>query len=254
MRIVKQTISRILKSLITLGLFILFVLITGRASAAPVYRSTNYGVDEVFMGAGGLNDASSASYRARASLGDLAVGNASSGNFQLYGGFTTTADPYLEFYVPVVNIDLGLLSTDNPIVTTATFRVRTYLANGYVVISNSDPPRNGSYTMHNLTSATASNPGNEQFGINLAANNITGIGSFGSNPVQIPSSSFSYGYASSGYDTANLFRFVKGDVIAQSNSSSGETDYTISYLYNISSITPGGQYTFVHVLVATSYF
>ena len=204
-------------------------------------------------GLAGLNDASSANYRARASLGDLTVGNASL-TYQAYGGFTTTTDPYIEFSVNNTNVNLGLLSIDNPSVTTATFTMRTYLASGYVVISNSEPPRNSNYNMQNLSSQTASVPGTEQFGINLAANNLVGIGDFGAIPAQIPTGTYSYGYATDTYNDSNLFKYVAGDVIAQSDSSSGETDYTISYLFNISPVTPGGEFRFIHDLVATSYY
>jgi len=99
---------------------------------------------------------------------------------------------------------------------------------------------------------TASSSGTEQFGINLVAN--TSPATFGSNPAQIPNSTFSFGQAASGYNTPNLYKYVNGDTVASSSSSSGETDYTISYIFNISSTTPGGTYTMNHVLVATSTF
>ena len=57
-----------------------------------------------------------------------------------------------------------------------------------------------------------------------------------------------------GYQTTNLFKYVKGDTVAFSSKSSGETDYTVSYLYNISGGTPAGNYVFNHVLVALQLF
>ncbi len=226
------------------------------AQAAPTYTSPNYGVDEVFMGAGGLNDASSTSYRARASLGDLAAGNSSSTNYQVYGGFTTTPDPYIEMVVTNADIDLGYLSTSSAATTTTTFSVRTYLASGYVAVNASDPPRAtsgaGSHTLTNLTSQTASSTGTEQFGINLVAN--TAPTTFGANPVQVPSGSYSYGQAATGYNTTNQYKYIKGDTIASSTQSSGVTQYTVSYLYNIETATPAGEYVFDHVIVATSTF
>jgi hypothetical protein len=106
--------------------------------------------------------------------------------------------------------------------------------------------------MHALSTPTASIPGTEQFGMNLVAN--TSPITFGANPSQNPSSVFSFGAAASGYNTANLYKYVQGSTIASSNSSSGETDYTISYIYNISNSTPGGYYLFNDVLVATATF
>jgi hypothetical protein len=112
--------------------------------------------------------------------------------------------------------------------------------------------------MNFLTSPTVSSAGSEQFGMNLVANNScpqSGMpGSLGSDPVQVPSSSFSFGAAAANYNTACNFTYNNGDTVAQSTQSSGETDFTISYLFNISSITPGGTYTMNQSLVATSTF
>lgn len=226
------------------------------ASAAPTYSSPSYGVDEVFMGAGGVNDASSASYKARASLGDTAVGNSSSTNYQANAGFVTTADPYIEMTATAGNADLGYLTTASAATTSWTFSIRSYLASGYIVTNASDPPTStsgpSSHSLTNLTSPTTSSPGTEQFGINLVAN--TSPTTFGANPVQVPDATYSFGQVSAGYNTANQFKYVKGDTVAYSTKSSGQTDYTVSYLYNISPSTPAGKYDFNHVLVATSTF
>ena len=231
-------------------------LIVGAVSAAPTYTSPSYGVDEVFMGAGGVNDASSASYRARASLGDTAVGNSTSANYQANAGFVTTADPYIEMTATASNTDLGYLNTSTAATTTWTFSLRSYLASGYVVTNASDPPTAtsgaGSHALANLTSPTASSPGTEQFGINLVAN--TSPITYGAVPAQIPDNAYSFGQAAAGYDTANLFKYVKGDTVAYSTKTTGQTNYTVSYLYNIANNTPAGQYVFNHVLVATSTF
>jgi hypothetical protein len=45
-----------------------------------------------------------------------------------------------------------------------------------------------------------------------------------------------------------------GDAIAFSPKSSGDTRYTISYIFNISNVTPAGTYTMAQSLVATSTF
>lgn len=215
--------------------------------------STNYQIEESYIGPGGQLDSSSASYEARASLGDTGVGYSSSTNFGLWAGYTTTTDPFIELVVAPASIDLGVLDTASASYTSGTFYVRTYLASGYVVTTASDPPQtNGPTYLAAMTSGGTSSPGTEQFGINLVAN--TSPGTFGADPVQVPDGTFSYGYAATGYDTANNFRYNKGDVIAQSDSSSSRTDYTISYLYNISDLTVGGQYTLNHSVVATSTY
>lgn len=249
----KQTTKNLVKVATIVLTICLPMWLVGHALATPTYKSTNYGIDEVFMGAGGVIGATSATYQACASLGSTGAGNSASTSYQANAGPCTTAEPYLEFSVTNPNTNLGILSYSTTAKTTATFYVRTYLASGYVVVNASDPPSTGAggtyHQLTNLTSPTSPTAGTEQFGINLVAN--TG---FGSNPLQVPSSSYSYGAAYTGYDQTDKFKYVKGDTIAYSNSSSGETDYTISYIYNISGATPAGVYTLNHILVCTSTF
>lgn len=254
---VKQTI-KVLTRICTIFFVVCcpFVAFNWALAEEPTYKSTNYGVDEVFMGAGGLNDASSDSYWARASLGDLVVGNTASDTYQAYGGFTTTADPYIALEVDAVNRDLGYLETTSASTTYGVFRVKAYLASGYVVVSGSDPPSysSGGNTHYFDTPAapSASSPGTEQFGINLVAN--TAPDSVGADPVQIPDASYSYGQVDSDYATANSYMYAKGDRIAYSDQSSGFTEYTVSYMYNISEATPAGEYVFYHVIIATATY
>jgi len=51
-----------------------------------------------------------------------------------------------------------------------------------------------------------------------------------------------------------MYKYLNGDVVAFSTQSSSYTNYTISYIFNVSNVTPGGSYLFHHVLVATSTF
>lgn len=218
--------------------------------------STNYRVDQTFFGSGGeLNACSSGStgYCSKQTAGELANGNTASSNFQAYAGFNTTDEPFLEFFVTATNIDLGYLSTSSASTGSGTFYVRAWQASGYVVRTESDPPTNtgNNYQLNALASPSASSPGTEQFGINLVANSSPAVGS---DPVQVPDATFSSGIASSGYDTANQFKYVKGDIVAESPKSTSVTIYTISYLFNITDTTPSGEYVFRHVLVATGTY
>lgn len=219
--------------------------------------SSNYGVNEVFFGSGGGTGFSSSNYQAQVSVGETGVGNSTSANYQTHAGFNTAREPYIELDVNTANITLPVLTVAAPQTTTATFSVKSYLSSGYIVTSASPPPTNSSYTMNALSSPTTSSPGSEQFGINLVANNSCGGGlpaSLGADKVQIPDSTFSFGGPASGYDTACNFKYVQDGTIASSASSSGETDYTISYLFNVSNLTPGGTYSFNQVLVATATY
>ncbi len=217
--------------------------------------SAHYQVNEVFFGNGGDLQDCSTNYCAKTTTGETAVGNSKSTNYQTQAGFNTNREPYLQLIVAGGTSDLGYLSATSAKTTTATFSVKTYLAGGYIVKLNGDAPTSSVAPhpqLHTLSTPTASSVGTEQFGVNLAAN--TSPTSFGAAPVQVPDSTFSFGAATSGYNTANLFKYVKGDTIAQSTRSSGETDYTISYLFNISNTTVAGLYSFNQVLVATSTY
>jgi len=222
--------------------------------AAPAFAigSTNYTIDEDFIGGGGTIDSSSPGYSSQDSIGATAVGDASSTNNRTQSGATTTSDPMLEFSVSTTSVNLGSLTTALAATGTAQFSVRNYTSSGYAVQTVGSPPSNGTHTLANIATASASSVGTEQFGINLVAN--TSPSSFGSNPVQTPSADFSYGAAQAGYNTANLFQYNSGDSIAGAAQSSGQTDYTISYIANISSSTPGGAYQGQQTLVCTGTY
>jgi hypothetical protein len=214
--------------------------------------SSNYQVNEVFFGSGGELSACSTSYCSKQSLGETSSGNTASNNFQAQAGFNTDRQPYIEFIVSNTNIDLGELKSTITKTATASFSVKSYLSHGYVVVNASDPPSNNSYTMQPMALPAASVVGTEQFGINLVAN--TSPGTFGADPVKVPDNTFSYGQVAGDYAVANLFKYSKGETVAFSDKSTSETQFTVSYLFNVSNITPGGTYVLRHVLVATGTF
>jgi hypothetical protein len=239
-----------------------FPAVTEACTNAQSCTST-YEINEVVFGEGGAQGygdgtcyTGSTLYCADETVGDTGVGNTAGTAYQAYGGFNTYRTPSLTFIVNSGGGSLGTLTAGTTTTTTTTFSVKTYLASGYIVTTDSNAPSAGIHTLTNLSTATASNSSAEQFGMNLVAN-TTGCGApanFGSNPVQVPNSSFSFGTAATGYNTCGLFQYNNGDTIAQSTQSSGETDYTISYIFNITNVTPAGFYTFNQVLVATSTF
>jgi hypothetical protein len=204
--------------------------------------STNFRIDESFIGGGGRIDESSANFHAAETIGDVGVGNSASTNFQTDSGGTTTNDPALSF---IINnggaVNFGTLSAAVNNTATGSFSVYNYTSYGYVVmVIGTDPTSTSTgHTIPALTTPTAPSLGTEQWGINLVAN--TG---YGANPLQVPSTSFSYGIAQGpNYDQPNKFMFNSGDTIASAPKSSGETDFTISYILNVGALTTGGSYT-----------
>jgi hypothetical protein len=224
--------------------------------------SNTYQVDQTFFGSGGNLDACSSQFCSKQTLGELGVGATSSANFRAYAGFNTTDAPYIELYVTAVSRDLGVLDTDKASITTGQFYVRAWQASGYGVQTASDPPANGSggHQIAPMTAGGTSQPGTEQFGINLVKN--AGFVSAqcplgcdtGDDPLQVPDNTFAFGFVEPGYDTDGTFKYNKGDFVARSAQSTSRTVYTVSYLFNISDTTPSGQYTFNHFLVATGTY
>lgn len=222
------------------------------ATQAAQSSSASYKVTEVFFGSGGELNACSGSFCAKQSAGELTVGQTEGTDFRAQGGFNTNREPYLEFVVDGASIDLGTISPTTTKTANATFRVKAYLADGYVITNASDPPKNNSYTMPEINTPRASQAGVEQFGFNLTANTDPEV--FGANPSQDPDSTFGFGQATADYNIPNVYKYNKNDTIAQSTKSSSSTVYTLSYIFNISNVTPGGQYTLRHDMVATATF
>jgi hypothetical protein len=207
------------------------------------------------MGPGGTNDASSTNFSGRASVGDTALpannqGLATGTDEQSTGGNTSSDIPELEVTLSAVSIDMGVFSSSAASTGTATFSVRSYLSSGYVVLTYGNPPTaSGGAQIDPMTSGGTSTPGTEQFGINLVDNSNPDVG------ANVTQGEFGVGYAANNYNTANNFRYNVGDVIARSNTSSGVTNYTISYLINVHPVTtPAGKYVFTQSIVVTPTF
>lgn len=238
-----------------MGVVLGLILLAVPAVSYAQFTSPGYQVDEVFIGSGGELDACSDEYCAQQSLGGTG-GSASSDGYGIMAGFMTPDEPTLSVAVTgTILVDLGILSVSSTAAASTEFTVASYLSSGYVVRVLGNPPTNVSGDLsHALTPLNAPNesqPGTEQFGINLVANSSPGIGA---DPVQEPDSSFSYGQPTTPYNQPNHFKYESGDIIAESNEESGQTDYTMSIMANIATSTPGGQYRTVLIVQAIATF
>jgi hypothetical protein len=261
-------------------------------SAAVVAVSTDptmtngvdYSVVESEIGASGCNPASGANFCGAsgsyslnpsiddggATLGEFASGFSTNGSSYSTGtGFTTTAQPGLMVTVSGTPAVLGILNTVAANTAISTFTVRDYTSSGYVVQIIGATP---TYAGHSLTAMTspatcatsygcASVPGSEQFGLNVVAN--TSPTSVGANPV-CQAAGFCFGVAGDGvtgtlgttrpYTVDGKYRYVSGETVASGPSSSGETDYTITFLANQGPTTVAGAYTGNLAIVATGTY
>lgn len=236
-------------------------VLAGLAQAVQAANSTSYRIDESFIGGGGLTTESSTNFSAGETIGDVVGGSSpqtASTNFQVNTGSQTTADPGLTFIVNTASVNFGALSTSVATTATSSFSVKNYTSSGYIVQIVGAPPSNGSHSLTGLSPKAPSQVGTEQFGINLVAN-ASPI-SFGANPVQVPSGSFSYGVVeagdgtTTGYGMADNYRYASGETIAKSLQTSGETDFTISYMVNAATTTPAGSYTGSEQLICTATY
>lgn len=207
--------------------------------AAAQSTSNNYRVDEYYFGTGGELEACSGNYCSKQSAGELAAGNTKSANYQAQVGFNTSDTPILEVAVNG-EVNFGVLDPESTATGTANVQVRTYLSSGYNMVIAGSAPKINAHTINTSAFPEESEPGKERFAINLVDNSSPNIGA---NPEQVPDDSFSFGIPTSNYNVPNWFMYQDGATVASSNSSSGQTNYTLSFIANMANNTPAGKYT-----------
>ena len=240
---------RLVKRSGVLLLAVFFIWSTAQAPYASALQSSHYHFDETDLGNGGFGQSGSTNFQVFDTTGDLAVGSSSSTSYQVDAGSKTAHDPTLSFVVNGTGANFGNFSSTVAATTTSSFSVSDYTSYGYVVQIIGTAPTNGSHTISAMPATAFSQTGIEQFGINLVANTLPT--SVGANP---DNGQFGFGGAAANYSTSNKYRFVSGETIAQAPKSSGTTTYTLSYLVNVSSITPGGQYTSNQTVIVTGTY
>ena len=80
-------------------IIVCFLSGTATIAYASSPQSPNYRFDESVIGSGGLIQSSSPNYQVGVSLGDTAIGNSASTNYQVNAGSKTTNDPALSLTV-----------------------------------------------------------------------------------------------------------------------------------------------------------
>jgi hypothetical protein len=224
--------------------------------------SAHFQFIESDLGGGGLVPASSTNYQSVQSVNNTGVGTSSSSNFQFQGGTPTEKDPMLTLAILNNNATFNnLFSPSAASTATAEFSVVDYTSYGYAVQIVGNTPSNGNHSIPAMSDGssgpTTSTPGFEQFGMNVVKNtSFCGVGcDVGADPNrgQFGASS-AYANPTANFNTPNSFYYSSGDTIVQSTKSSGEIDYTISYVVNVSSLTPGGQYSSNESIICTGTY
>lgn len=235
------------------------VLILTRTPATTTATSVSYTLTGV------TNPSSSGSYYGR--LQTFASDDATGGENE-HGGLafsinptlqvTATVPPYLLFCggaqidgfdcaTATGNyVNFGNLKSTTTATATTQLLAATNAKSGYAIRVSGTTLTSGNNVISAMNTADVSRPGTNQFGLNLANNSTPQVGSG-------PAGGGS-GVAMPGYNKANFYRFVPGDVVATANTSDAYRKYTLSYIVNIAKgQTPGVYVTTLDYICSATF-
>lgn len=219
----------------------------GGTALAQTSSSNNYQmVESQFGNTSGL-ESCSGEYCATVSIGNDSGSSATTAEF----GEANYSEPMLEMIVIGGESNLGDLSTEQAGTKTMEVKIRNYLTGGYRLMVVGNAPTYQDHSLAALSTPTASQPGTEQFGINVVANTTPVTGA---NPVLQPGGGDALSTVLEDYKIQNQFMYTSGQVIAETQTNTGGADYTISMLVNISNATPAGRYFGDFAAVVVPYF
>ena len=152
-----------------------------------------------------------------------------------------------------------LFSPTDTATATSQMAASTNAGSGYVISVNGPTLTSGSNTIATMASATTSNKSTGQFGMNLKANTTSSASPAVGTEVSPSANGTNYkGQATAGYNTVDTFKYVSGDVVANSaNGGNGPTDgqiFTVSYLVNVPGSQAAGSYTTTLTYICTATF
>ncbi len=226
-----------LRRYLTVIVFATLIIVNGATAVVALSSSTNYQMVETDFTAGSSSGSCSGEYCTRVSIGG-STDRESTASFE--DEVPVDSEPRLEVIVDGGESSLGGLTTEATAHKTTTVRIRTHLSDGYTLQILGDPPKFNDYTLKALDAPTESRPGTEQFGLNIVANTSPNVG-LDPSPVDIKGDIFDI--SGDDYLTPNLFKYISGDVVARTLVESGQVDYTISMIVNVSNMTPAGHYS-----------
>jgi len=143
--------------------------------------------------------------------------------------------------------DMGQLSSQSTLQAQSQMAVGTNASGGFAITANGDPLSAGTNVIDAPTTPTLSQPGTNQFGINLVANNAPSVGND-------PEGMWQNAIPSPDYGIPNQFKYVPGDVVAFSPDVSLMKKFTVSYIVNSSENLRAGVYTTTITYIASGRF
>ena len=142
---------------------------------------------------------------------------------------------------------MGQMGPDTTLTAKSQMAVGTNASGGFAVVTYGLPPTAGTNVMNAPTSPTESNPGTNQFGINLVENSELNIGSD-------PEGEWANAIPSVNYGQPNRYMYAEGDTIAYSPNVSLMKKFTVSYILNTSNSMRAGVYTTTINYIASGRF
>lgn len=161
---------------------------------------------------------------------------------------SATVNPTLTLAISSASVALGTLSSGAASTGSHTISVSSNATAGFAVTYNGPTLTSGANTIAAYATPTASSPGTAGFGINLKSNSSPSVGA---NPT---TNAGTCGIAAD-YNTANSFTWIAGTTTpVTSVTAPADCVYTVSYVANISTVTPAGAYTSATTYVAAGTF
>lgn len=148
-----------------------------------------------------------------------------------------------------------LFSPTDTATSTSQMAASTNAGSGYAITVNGTTLTSGSNTISGMAASDVSRRGVSQFGLNLKANTVatstTPVGTEIS-PAANGSNYRGQAVPSSGYDAIDSFKFVPGEVVANSNGAGTDAQiYTVSYIANVPGSLPAGTYSTTLTYICT---
>jgi len=143
--------------------------------------------------------------------------------------------------------DMGELSSTSTLSARSQMAVGTNASGGFAITANGESMSAGTSVIDGMSNPTQSQPGTNQFGINLVANNSPIVG-------DDPEGEWANATASEDYSVPNKYKFVNGDVVAYSPNVSLMKKFTVSYILNSQKDLAPGVYSTTINYIASGRF
>jgi hypothetical protein len=184
----------------------------------------------------GVNDTDSTSLSAVVETNDVVTVSA-------------TVNPTLTLAISSATVALPTLTTSSTGTGSHTAQIATNAAGGFLLTYNGTTLTSGVNTIAAYGSQATPTAGTAGFGINMVSNSSPSVGAGvtqnGGTCAALPAD----------YGTTNKFSFVASTTTPLTNQAApADCTYTISYVANISSVTPAGSYTAPITYIASGTF